>query len=99
MPPGSRSTEPARGRARPPCVATDPSDRSSGARWELRERIACARLVTRLARSSPVRDPAPLVADVLRSLAELLLDARRFDDAERLRDCARELEREDDAAR
>jgi len=78
-------------------MATD--DRSPAPRWDARERIALARLVTRLARRSPEQDPTPAVAAVLRSLAELLLDARRWDDAERVRDCARALERSGDAAR
>jgi hypothetical protein len=60
-------------------------------RWELHERLACARVLGRIA--TEPRDRSLVVAAALRGLAELLLDAQRWDHAELVRSCARALER------
>ena len=68
-------------------------------RWNHQERIVCARLLAELARRPSTRDPALLVAIAMRGLAEALIDARRWDEAELVRSCARALELADDARR
>jgi hypothetical protein len=61
-------------------------------RWDLHERLACARVLGGLARRGDARDRSMLVAAALRGLAELLLDAQRWEHAELVRTCARALE-------
>lgn len=68
-------------------------------RWEIHERLACARVLGGLARRTDARDRSLLVAAALRGLAELLLDAQRWEHAELVRSCARALEQPHEESR
>jgi hypothetical protein len=63
---------------------------ADGRSWRTHERLAFARVLGGL--DAPGLDRTRLVASALRGLAELLLDGRYWEEAERVRSCARALE-------